>query len=157
MNFAEYSSPVGKLLLCSDGSHLTGAWFDRELPESPEEDGVLKAAKMWLDSYFRGEFREPDFPILPDGTAFQKQVWQLLLEIPWGQVTTYGCLARQISEKMSPQAVGQAVGKNPLAIIIPCHRCIGATGKLTGYAWGTERKKWLLEHEQKGRAQQWAL
>ena len=157
MNFAEYSSPVGKLLLCSDGSHLTGARFDRELPEPPEEDGVLKAAKMWLDSYFRGEFREPDFPILPEGTVFQKQVWQLLLQIPQGQTVTYGHLARQISAKMSPQAVGQAVGKNPIAIIVPCHRCVGTGGKLTGYAWGMEKKKWLLEHEQKGMAQQWAL
>ena len=152
MYFAEYASPIGTLLLCSDGMHLTGVWFDRELPEAPEEDGVLKAAKAWLDSYFRGAFRDVDFPVLPEGTAFQKQVWQLLQEIPRGEVTTYGSLARQISGRMSPQAVGQAVGRNPLAIIIPCHRCVGAAGQLTGYAWGTERKKWLLEHEQKGRA-----
>lgn len=152
MNFAEYSSPVGSLLLCSDGIHLTGVWFDREIPEPLKEDGVLRAAKQWLDGYFRGEGREPEFPILPEGTAFQKQVWQLLRQIPYGQVTTYSCLARQISERMSPQAVGQAVGKNPLAIIVPCHRCLGAGGKLTGYAWGIEKKQWLLEHEQKGRA-----
>jgi len=152
MHFSEYASPIGKLLLCSDGAHLTGAWFDRALPEPAQEDEVLKAAEKWLDSYFRGEFREPEIPLLPEGTVFQKQVWRLLQEIPWGEVTSYGYLARQISEKMAPQAVGQAVGKNPLAIFIPCHRCIGADGKLTGYAWGTEKKQWLLEHEQKGRA-----
>lgn len=152
MNFAEYSSPVGKLILCSDGIHLTGVWFGREIPEPPKEDGILKAARKWLDAYFRGEWQEPDFPILPEGTAFQKQVWQLLRQTSYGQITTYGDLARQISERMSPQAVGQAVGKNPIAILIPCHRCVGAGGKLTGYAWGIETKQWLLEHEQKGRA-----
>lgn len=152
MNFAEYDSPVGKLLLCSDGLHLTGLWFDREPPEPPGEDGVLKAAKNWLDAYFRGENPEPQFSLLPEGTDFQQKVWQLLLQIPYGRVTTYGHLARQISDKMSAQAVGQAVGKNPLSILIPCHRCVGAGGKLTGYAWGIEKKQWLLEHEQKGRA-----
>ena len=157
MRFAEYASPIGKLLLCSDGVHLTGVRFDREIPEPPREDAVLTAAKRWLEDYFRGEFREPEFPILPDGTVFQKQVWQLLREIPYGEVITYGGLARQISEEMSPQAVGQAAGRNPIAIIIPCHRCVGTGGKLTGYAWGMERKQWLLEHEQKGRAQQCAL
>lgn len=152
MHFAEYDSPVGKLVLCSDGQFLTGLRFGGRLPEASETDGVLTAAKQWLESYFRGEEPAVAVPLSPEGTEFQKQVWKLLQEIPYGQVTTYGCLARQISENMSAQAVGQAVGKNPIAIFIPCHRCVGAKGKLTGYAWGIERKQWLLQHEQKGRA-----
>lgn len=152
MNFAEYVSPFGTLLLSSNGTQLTGARFDRQAPEELRDDAVLAAAKLWLDSYFRGECQEPEFPLLPEGTAFQQKVWEHLLRIPFGQAVTYGSLAKQISENMSAQAVGQAVGKNPIAIIIPCHRCVGAGGQLTGYAWGIERKRQLLEHEQKGRA-----
>ena len=152
MHFCEYGSPVGKLLLCSDGKALRGAWFDRETPPMQEEDAVLKAAKTWLDGYFRGETAAPDFPLSPEGTAFQKKVWDLLLQIPYGKTCTYGQLADSFPGKMSPQAIGQAVGRNPMAIFIPCHRCVGAKGRLTGYAWGTERKQRLLQHEQKGRA-----
>ena len=152
MHFCEYDSPVGKLLLCSDGAALTGLRFDREAPEIQEEDAVLKAAKAWLDRYFRGEDRTPDFPIRPEGTPFQQKVWDFLLRIPYGQTLTYGQLAVCFPGKMSPQAIGQAVGRNPIAIVIPCHRCVGAKGQLTGYAWGMERKQWLLQHEQKGRA-----
>lgn len=152
MHFAEYDSPLGKLLLCSDGGSLTGLWFDRDMPEGAQQDPVLEAAKAWLDGYFRGAPGEPGFPVKPEGTDFQKRVWDLLLQIPYGQVRTYGDLARELSPGMSAQAVGQAVGRNPISILIPCHRCVGAGGKLTGYAWGIERKKWLLEQEQKGRA-----
>ena len=152
MHFCEYDSPVGKLLLCSDGAALTGLRFDREAPEIQEEDAVLKAAKKWLEGYFRGETAAPDFLIRPEGTPFQQKVWGLLLQIPYGKTCTYGQLAERFPGKMSPQAIGQAVGRNPIAIIIPCHRCVGAKGQLTGYAWGMERKQWLLQHEQKGRA-----
>lgn len=151
MHFAEYASPVGKLLLQSNGGALTGLWIGRETPENPEEDEVLKRAKRWLDAYFRGENPAMDLPLAPEGTEFQKQVWQLLGQIPYGQVTTYGALARELSEGMSAQAVGQAVGRNPISILIPCHRVIGAKGQLTGYAWGIEKKQWLLEHEEKHR------
>ena len=152
MHFCEYHSPAGKLLLCSDGKALRGAWFDRETPQKQEEDAILKAAKTWLDGYFRGETAAPDFPLSPEGTAFQRKVWGLLLQIPYGKTCTYGQLAESFPGKMSPQAIGQAVGRNPMAIFIPCHRCLGAKGQLTGYAWGTERKQRLLQHEQKGRA-----
>lgn len=146
--FAQYESPVGRLLFVSNGQALTELRFGEKLEGSPEEDGVLRSAKLWLDGYFRGEVRPMDIPLAPEGTEFQKQVWQCLLEIPWGETWTYGQIAGKLGRKtMSAQAVGQAVGKNPIAILIPCHRIVGSGGKLTGYAWGIERKQWLLDHE----------
>ena len=111
-----------------------------------------KKKKNWLDSYFSGDPAEVTFPLNPHGTAFQKQVWEILLTIPYGKTTTYGAIAREMArragrEKMSAQAVGQAVGKNPISILIPCHRVVGVNGKLTGYAGGLDRKEWLLRHE----------
>lgn len=152
MHFWEYDSPVGKLLLRSSGEALTGLWIGGEPEGVLWEDDVTRRAKAWLDAYFQGEKRTVDFPLCPEGTAFQKQVWQSLLSVGWGETRTYGDLAREMAirtgkAKMSAQAVGQAVGKNPISIIIPCHRIVGAKGQLTGYAWGIEKKKWLLEHE----------
>ena len=154
MNILTYPSPVGRILLESDGSALTGLWLDREEAGEENADEVLRKAAAWLDEYFRGEDRPPDFDLAPRGTAFQKLVWQLLLDIPWGHTRTYGALAGEAArmlgkEKMSAQAVGQAVGANPIAILIPCHRCVGAGGKLGGYAYGIEKKRWLLDHERK--------
>ncbi|MGM9529892.1 MAG: methylated-DNA--[protein]-cysteine S-methyltransferase [Phascolarctobacterium sp.] len=118
-------------------------------------DAVLAKTKQWLDEYFAGHC--PDFtpPLKPQGTPFQELVWQLLLDIPYGATTTYGELAQAVAqrlgkERMSAQAVGQAVGRNPIAIIIPCHRVVGSKGQLTGYAGGLERKRALLELEQSG-------
>lgn len=152
LHFAEYLSPVGKLLLRSDGLALTGLWFDREAPEELSEDEVLQAAKRWLDGYFCGEKEAAEIPLALEGTAFQKQVWELLAGIPYGRTRTYGELARDLAmrqgkDRMSAQAVGQAVGSNPISILIPCHRVVGAKGQLTGYAWGIEKKQWLLCHE----------
>lgn len=147
MHFAEYDSPVGTLLLCSDGQALTELRIGRETEESLAEDDVLRRTKQWLDGYFRGQREPVPVPLKPQGTAFQQRVWRLLLTIPYGEVTTYGALAKQLGENMSAQAVGQAVGKNPISILIPCHRVVGAKGQLTGYAWGVEKKKWLLGHE----------
>ena len=154
MHFAEYDSPVGRLLLGSDGVDLLILQMERNLDVPLTEDSVLLAAKQWLDRYFQGEVPDLELPLRPEGTPFQRQVWQILLEIPWGQTRTYGEIARQVAaalgkEKMSAQAVGQAVGSNPISIVIPCHRVVGARGQLTGYAWGVEKKKWLLEHEKK--------
>lgn len=149
MHFAEYDSPLGKLLLCSDGYALKAVRFGEAAPEETRSDRVLEGAQRWLDGYFRGEDVALTVPLAPEGTDFQKKVWQLLQEIPYGQVTTYGALARRFPGKMSAQAVGQAVGRNPIAIFIPCHRCIGAKGQLTGFAWGIDKKKWLLNHEGK--------
>lgn len=151
-HFAEYDSPVGKLLLRSDGENLTGLWIGREAQQPLSEDPVLERTKLWLDGYFRGEIQTVDVPVVPEGTAFQKRIWDLLLQIPYGETRTYGELAREAAEllgkkTMSAQAVGQAVGSNPISILIPCHRVVGTKGKLTGYAWGIEKKQWLLRHE----------
>ena len=113
---------------------------------------IRDRAKVWLDGYFSGNPAELSFPLNPHGTSFQKQVWEILLTVPYGKTTTYGAIAREIAlrtgkEKMSAQAVGQAVGANPISILIPCHRVVGANGKLTGYAGGLDKKEWLLRHE----------
>jgi len=155
MYFTEYASPLGMLLLTCREEGLTGLWFDREpLAEAcrREDHPVFQAAKTWLDGYFSGKLEPLSVPLCPEGTPFQKQVWQLLLAIPYGQSRSYGSLARELAqllgkEKMSAQAVGQAVGSNPISIIIPCHRVVGAKGQLTGYASGLDKKIWLLSHE----------
>lgn len=149
MDYSQYSSPVGTLYLTADEAALTGIWMH---PEKTEDSPLLEQAKHWLDSYFSGNPSEIGFPLNPHGTAFQKQVWDILLTIPYGQTTTYGSLAQKMAvltgkKKMSAQAVGQAVGKNPISILIPCHRVVGANGKLTGYAGGLDKKEWLLRHE----------
>ena len=149
MDYCEYLSPVGTLYLTADTGGLTGIWMH---PEKTEAFPVLSQAKAWLDSYFSGNPQAPDFPLNPHGTAFQQRVWGILLTIPYGKTTTYGSLAREMAqrcgrEKMSAQAVGQAVGANPISILIPCHRVVGADGKLTGYAGGLGKKEWLLRHE----------
>ena len=149
MDDCEYPSPVGTLYLTADEGGLTGIWMH---PEKTEDFPVLAQAKLWLDSYFSGNPEEITFPLNPHGTAFQEQVWEILLTIPYGQTITYGAIAREMArrcgkEKMSAQAVGQAVGANPISILIPCHRVVGAGGKLTGYAGGLDKKSWLLQHE----------
>lgn len=156
-----YNSPLGEILMSSDGSNLTGLWFtknDKYFPVAIYEEGkekdlaIFKETKKWLDIYFDGE--EPDFtPEMKfDGTDFQNRVFQILLEIPFGVTATYGDIARIIAkeqgvDKISAQAVGNAVGHNPISIIVPCHRVIGADGDLTGYAGGLKRKKQLLQLE----------
>lgn len=150
--YSTYSSPMGGLTLVSDGENLTGLYFDREVPKE-DELALFDRVREWLDAYFRGEAPPVSrIPLKAEGTEFQMQVWSLLLEIPWGETWTYGELAADMAQllgkkNMSAQAVGGAVGRNPISIVIPCHRCVGAGGKLTGYAWGLERKKWLLEME----------
>ena len=115
---------------------------------SPPPPHIFNSAKRWLDAYFDGKPPVRDFSLVLKGTAFQHRVWDLLEQVPYGETVTYGQLAKQLGGKMSAQAVGQAVGKNPIAIMIPCHRVVGAGGRLTGYAWGIERKQWLLRHEE---------
>lgn len=152
--YLEYPSPIGTLVLTSDGITLTGLYMDRQ-PKTGEYPGreitVLAEAAAWLDRYFQGNADPISFPLAPKGTVFQQRVWKRLLEIPWGKTCTYGDIAREIAlesgKRMSAQAVGGAVGSNPISILIPCHRVVGAGGKLTGYEWGLERKQWLLRHE----------
>ena len=155
-----YQSPLGEILLAADEIGLTGLWFDGEkyyawnLDENHEEKEVpvFQEAKRWLDIYFSG--REPDFmpPMHMLGTAFQKEVWEILRTIPYGETTTYGGIAAKIAKKrglprMSAQAVGNAVGRNELSILIPCHRVVGTNGSLTGYAGGIDKKADLLKLE----------
>ena len=147
----KYDSPLGPLWLTGHDGILTGLSFEE--PRRDHTPGNFHAARLWLDDYFRGIPREMDFSIAPAGTPFQKLVWSFLLEIPYGKAVTYGDLAKRAAtamgkEKMSAQAVGQAVGRNPIAILIPCHRVVGVKGKLTGYAYGLDRKAWLLRQEQ---------
>lgn len=155
-----YDSPLGGILLAADEIGLTGLWFDGEkyyadsLPGeyADRETPILSQAKRWLDIYFDG--REPDFlpPLHPIGSEFRQAVWEILLQIPYGQTATYGEIAKQLAEKrgqtkMSAQAVGGAVGHNEISVIIPCHRVVGTNGSLTGYAGGIDRKIKLLELE----------
>ena len=149
---ASYASPIGPLLLLSDGENLTGLYLNRAIPANSEIIPVFRQTTVWLDAYFQGKELPQMPPIKLRGTAFQRLIWDMLPGIPMGEVRTYGDLAKAAAkilgkEKMSAQAVGQAVGKNPVSIIVPCHRIIGAGGKLTGYGGGMENKIWLLQHE----------
>jgi methylated-DNA-[protein]-cysteine S-methyltransferase len=159
---SKIKSPVGILTISSDGQNITGLWmkgqkyYARTLVE-----GVLASSNLpifdsiqkWLDIYFSG--KEPDFtlPVMPKGSPFQKAIWNILCKIPYGQTTTYGEVARQFGltnkekKHTSPRAVGNAVGHNPISIIIPCHRVIGKNGSLTGYASGIDKKIKLLQLE----------
>lgn len=146
---AQYNSPLGLLTITSDGETLEELCFsDTPIEVDSPSIPILEETRRWLDSYFNGE--KPDFTpsLAPFGTLFQRRVWGELLSIPYGQMVTYGDIARRVDCK-SAQAVGGAVGANPIAIIIPCHRVIGSDGSLTGYAYGLERKKKLLLLEQK--------
>ena len=160
MFIRHYDSPLGRILLAADERGLTGLWFEGQkyfartldAVHQEQETAVLSEARRWLDVYFSG--REPDFtpPLHPVGSNFQRAVWQLLLQIPYGQTTTYGALAGELARQrglthFSAQAVGGAVGHNRVSIIIPCHRVVGSGGSLTGYAGGLENKIKLLELE----------
>lgn len=158
--FQHYQSPLGGVLMAADHQGVTGLWFEgakyfaqglernREQRETPH----LAQTRAWLDAYFAG--RQPDFtPALHlQGTPFQQLVWSLMLAIPYGSTTTYGALTKQVSEKMGgapmcAQAVGGTVGRNPISLIVPCHRVVGKSGSLTGYAGGLQKKMSLLQLE----------
>jgi methylated-DNA-[protein]-cysteine S-methyltransferase len=148
-------SPVGGLLLVSDGEALTGLFMsDHKGGPAPElawrrDEGPFAKVCEQLAKYFAGSLQEFDVRLAPEGTAFQKKVWLELGRIPFGSSISYGELARRIEQPAASRAVGRANGQNPISIIVPCHRVIGANGTLTGYGGGIERKKWLLEHESK--------
>lgn len=156
-----YDSPVGVLTLAADEEGLKGLWLEGQKHftgtlDRPMKEGTnshLDQALCWLDAYFAGEFPALDtLSLAPNGSDFQQAVWKLLCDIPAGEVRTYGDLAKDVAallgkESMSAQATGGAVGRNPISIIIPCHRVVGARGSLTGYAGGINRKLWLLKHE----------
>lgn len=159
--YCDYESPLGTLTLAAGEDGLKGLWLDGQkyfggtldAPMESASNRHLTAACAWLDEYFAGG--NPDIArlaIAPIGGEFRQIVWQLLREIPLGQVRTYGDIAKDAAERMgkkrmSAQAVGGAVGHNPVSIIVPCHRVVGANGSLTGFGGGIKRKLWLLEHE----------
>jgi methylated-DNA-[protein]-cysteine S-methyltransferase len=153
-------TPLGSMAAAAEDEALTGLWFTGQKyypaetaawidkPELP----VFEKLRSWLGDYFEGKKPRVNFPLNPQGTAFQKSVWEILLQIPCGKVSTYGEIAEQLARKqgaasMSAQAVGGAVGHNPISVLIPCHRVVGADGSLTGYAGGLDKKKYLLKLE----------
>ncbi|MBA9087149.1 methylated-DNA-[protein]-cysteine S-methyltransferase [Fontibacillus solani] len=162
MYSTQYQSPVGVITLESSGQHLTGLWIEGQKYFAQTVDGkveskqnlpIFEEVKKWLDSYFEGQ--NPDvsiLPLAPKGGEFRQAVWKILCSIPYGQYITYGEIAKKIAilmnkPSMSSQAIGGAVGHNPISIIIPCHRVVGANGSLTGYAGGIDKKIKLLEIE----------
>lgn len=153
-----YASPIGEMFIVSDGEAICGAWFCGQkhfksmIDDYVQNDdlAIFKEVKQWFDDYFNGLNPEIHFNLEPSGSQFRKRVWNILSEIPYGETLTYGEIASMISPTMSAQAVGGAVGHNPIAVIIPCHRVLGANGKLTGYAGGIDRKIELLKLENIG-------
>lgn len=157
-----YQSPLGDILLASQDNKLIGLWIEgqknylaslnEKITQKPDDQTLIKT-KHWLDRYFKGEKPMPsELPLGPIGSEFRQQIWQILQAIPYGETTTYKQIAETIASKrgikqMSAQAVGGAVGHNPISIIIPCHRVIGSDGSLAGYAGGLDKKSFLLNHE----------
>jgi methylated-DNA-[protein]-cysteine S-methyltransferase len=156
------ASAVGPLLLTADESGLTRVWFDKGGDSHVPQDGwvrlehavrgseptrTIRAARTQLDEYFTGRRTRFHLPLAPVGTPFQRRVWAALADIPFGATISYLELARTVGDERAVRAVGGANGKNPLPIVLPCHRVIGADGSLTGFGGGIERKRWLLEHE----------
>jgi methylated-DNA-[protein]-cysteine S-methyltransferase len=156
-----YKSPVGDLTITTDGQNVTGLWFENQqnyellLNDTVKEQyqPIFDKVTLWLDEYFSGNNPAINFPLKPTGTDFRMTVWSKLQAIPYGETVTYGDIAQQIAtergqSKMSAQAVGGAVGSNPISIIIPCHRVVGANGSLTGFGGGIDRKIKLLNNEE---------
>jgi methylated-DNA-[protein]-cysteine S-methyltransferase len=152
--FTQIESPIGRLLLTSDGTALTGLYMEPSGKSGHLQDFTqdattppLAAAARQLQEYFAGKRRQFDLPLKLAGTLFQTRVWRELAEIPYGETWSYVQLARRIDKPSASRAVGLANGRNPISILVPCHRVIGADGSLTGYGGGIERKRWLLAHE----------
>ena len=158
--YTTFESPVGPLLLMSDGTSLTGLHTDSDKHRPAmrpdwirdERAAPFAEVKAQLRAYFEGRLNEFDLPLAPQGTEFQSRVWQELRGIPYGETISYAELARRIGNPKASRAVGHANARNPISIIVPCHRVIGADNSLTGYAGGLERKRALLAHEAQVRA-----
>jgi methylated-DNA-[protein]-cysteine S-methyltransferase len=146
-------APIGRLIIASDGSAIAGVWMANADPrdvswaERRGNDALLTQAREELLAYFAGRLRAFDIPLAPNGTEFQRRVWQELRTIPFGTTISYATLARRVNNTDAVRAVGSANGRNPIPIIIPCHRVIGSDGSLTGFGGGLDRKRWLLDHE----------
>ena len=153
--YAMMPSPIGDLMMISDGSAITGLYMQNDKHAARRAVAVPDEAKLkgpleQLKAYFEGRLRDFDLPLAAEGTPFQQRVWAALCAIPYGETISYGELARRIGQPTASRAVGLANGQNPISIIVPCHRVIGANGTLTGYGGGLERKRWLLAHEGRG-------
>ncbi|SFW14027.1 methylated-DNA--[protein]-cysteine S-methyltransferase [Nitrosovibrio sp. Nv17] len=154
-HYTVMESPIDSLLLTSDGEYLTGLYMETEaaacLPqirkEGRRDPSLFRDAIAQLNAYFAKELHRFDLPLKASGTPFQKTVWDLLTTIPYGETVSYKSIAERMHAPNATRAVGLANGRNPISIIIPCHRVIGANGKLTGYGGGLPRKQWLLAHE----------
>lgn len=146
-------APIGRLIVASDGEAIAGVWMANASPsdaawaERRGSDPVLDEARDQLDRYFAGRLREFTLRLAPNGTDFQRRVWRALEAIPFGTTISYAELARRVGSSAAVRAVGAANGRNPIPIIVPCHRVIGSDGSLTGFGGGLERKQWLLHHE----------
>jgi methylated-DNA-[protein]-cysteine S-methyltransferase len=146
-------TPIDRLIVASDGSAIVGVWMANAAPDDESwadrrgTDDLLVEAREQLTEYFAGHLRTFDVPLAPNGTDFQRRVWSALREIPFGTTISYAELARRVSSVAAVRAVGAANGRNPIPIIVPCHRVIGSDGSLTGFGGGLPRKQWLLRHE----------
>ncbi|MDR5859958.1 methylated-DNA--[protein]-cysteine S-methyltransferase [Halomonas eurihalina] len=141
------SDALGLLRMSATASGITEIAFVMEKDAAPRPNEITERARQQLDEYFAGERRDFDLPLAPRGTDFQQRVWEALATIPFGETRNYAEIAEQLRCKGGQRAVGAANGKNPIAIVVPCHRVIGSDGQLTGYAGGIGRKQWLLAHE----------
>lgn len=145
-----YKSPIGTLLLRANEQALVSVEFYSGGSTNRDDENahpLLEACIRQLADYFCGTRTSFDLPMAQSGTSFQRKVWEMLAEIPYGTTTSYACLAKTFGDLKAIRAIAAANGRNKLALIVPCHRIIGSNGDLTGYAWGLERKRWLLEHE----------
>lgn len=154
--FQDIQSPIGRLRLIASGEHLVGIWFEQGRDATRNDETliegtspVIERARTQLEEYFRGDRREFDLPLAPRGTEFQQRVWRRLRQIQYGTTTTYGALAGDLGNPNASRAVGLANGSNPIPIVIPCHRVIGANGALTGFGGGLPIKSALLELERR--------
>lgn len=154
MIYTHLDSPIGDLLLVGDGEALTALYtaehVRRPVPDGHRDDEAFEAARQQLAEYFRGARESFDLELRPAGTAFQHVVWAELRRIDYGSTASYAQIAQRIARPAAVRAVGAANGRNPISIIVPCHRVVGSDGRLTGYAGGLAAKQWLLEHERSG-------
>ena len=157
LRYRHVASPIGELLLVSEGDHLVGLYvaghgkarpIEPSWAEAGAGDSVLHRAAQEVGEYFAGERRSFDVPVRLGGSAFQASVWRALVDIPFGETISYGELARRVGRPKAVRAAGSANGRNPVSLIVPCHRVIASDGTLGGYGWGLDRKRWLLAHEQ---------
>lgn len=145
-----YESPLGPVAVTVTEEGVARVEFVDERPRAGGRDPLLERCLEELDEYFRGVRQKFTLPLAPGGTRFQRRVWDALAAIPYGRTATYQEIATRLGNAGAARAVGGAVAQNRLAVIVPCHRVVGTGGRLTGYAWGTWRKEWLIRHEQRG-------